>query len=282
MKFAHVLSRLTGAPWFITEDALHRITDLLEVRLATGAVSGPLVLPAEDDSPDGDDLPAQAPGIGIVEINGVVGQHLSLMERLCGGCDYGDIVSQVRSFAYDPGVKKIVMHFKACPGGMASGCPEAFAALRQIKGDSGKPMLAAITGQCCSAGGYLAAAADMIVATESSMAGSLGVMRLVEDRSEANAKAGVKRFAITSASMKDIGTPDRPMTDAEKSHLQSMVTYLGGLFKRDMAVSRPGMSAEVMDTGLPYYASDALRLGVIDAIVPNLEVLLASLAEPIE
>lgn len=281
MKFAHVLSRLTGAPWFITEDALVRITDLLQVRLASGAFNGAsLDLPAKEiDEPDDDDLPAQIPGIGVVEINGVLGQHLSMMERICGGLDYNDIVSRVRMFAHDPTVSKIVMHTMVCPGGTATGCPEAYAALMQIKAECGKPFMSVITGQCCSAGYYLAAACDTIVATESSMVGSIGTMRMVEDRSAALATAGVKRFAITSASMKDIGNPDRPMTDAEKAHLQSMTNYLGGLFVRDMKASRAGIADEVFANGLPYYAADAMRLGLIDGMIPSMDLVLGSLAE---
>lgn len=281
MKFAHVLSRLTGAPWFITEDALVRITDLLQVRLASGAFNGMPVLPAEtDDEPDdADDLPATVPGIGVVEINGVLGSHLSLMERMCGGVDYGDIVAKVRAFAQDPTISKIVMHTMVCPGGTATGCPEAHAALMQIKAECGKPFMSVITGQCCSAGYYLAAACDTIVATESAMVGSIGTMRMVEDRSAANAAQGVKRFAITSASMKDIGNPDRPMTDPEKTHLQAMTNYLGGLFVRDMKASRAGIADEVFETGLPYYAADAMKLGLIDGMVPSVDLVLGSLAE---
>ena len=280
MKFAHVLARLTGAPWFITEDALVRITDLLQVRLAGGAFNGmPGVMPAEVNEPDDDDLPVESPGLGVVEINGVLGQHLSLMERMCGGVDYGDIVSKTRAFAQDPTISNIVLHTMICPGGTATGCPEAYAALQQIKSESGKPMLSVVTGQCCSAGYYLAAACDSIVATESSMVGSIGTMRMVEDRSAALASAGVKRFAIMSASMKDIGNPDRPMTDPEKAHLQAMTNYLGGLFVRDMKSARPNIADEVFSNGLPYYAADAMRLGLIDAIVPGVDLVLGSLAE---
>lgn len=279
MKFAHVLSRLTGAPWFITEDALIRITDLLEARMAGGIpVAGP-VFPSELDDEGDDDLPAETPGVGVIEINGVLGSHLSLMERMCGGCDYGDIVAQARGYAMDPGISQVVMHFMTCPGGTATGCPEAFAALRAIKSEFGKPFLAAITGQCCSAGYYLAAACDTIVATESSMVGSIGTMREVTDRSAQLAAAGVKRFVIKSASMKDIGNPDRAMSDEEKNHLQAMTDYLGGLFKRDMQSARPGIAAEVFTTGLPYYAGkDGVALGLIDGVVSDFGLLLGSLA----
>jgi len=111
------------------------------------------------------------------------------------------------------------------------------------------------------------------------MVGSIGTMRMVEDRSAALASAGVKRFAIMSASMKDIGNPDRPMTDPEKAHLQAMTNYLGGLFVRDMKSARPNIADEVFSNGLPYYAADAMRLGLIDAIVPGVDLVLGSLAE---
>ncbi len=281
MKFANVLTRLTGQPWFITEDALVSLTDLIAARLALPAAVAMPMLPAQDDEED-EPLPAEAPGIARIVVHGVLGNHLSMMERSCGGVDFGALVEQVRTAAYDPNVAKILLHFQVCPGGTANGCPETFAALRNLRAESGKPFVALITGMCCSAGYYLAATCDSIVATESAMTGSVGAMRFVEDRSEAMAKAGVKRFAIKSARMKDIGNPDRPATPEEMTVLQSMTDYLGGMFKRDMQSARPGIAAEVFDTALPYYAADALRLGLIDGLVPDENALLASLADTVE
>src|SRR5689334_2404496 len=161
MKFAKILTRLTGQPWFITEDALVGLTDLLAARMAMPA--SPVVI-SEDDDED-EPLPAQVPGVARIVIHGVLGNHLSLMERACGGVDFGALVEQVRSAAYDPNVSRVLLHFQVCPGGTANGCPETFAALRTIRAESGKPFVGLITGMACSAGYYLAAACDSIVAT---------------------------------------------------------------------------------------------------------------------
>ncbi len=283
MKFANILTRLTGQPWFITEDALVSLTDLLASRMALADYRVPgLPLPAV--APDGEEdepLPAQVPGVARIPIHGVLGNHLSLMEQSCGGVDFGALVEKVRAAAYDPNVAKLLLHFQVCPGGTANGCPETFAALRSLRAESGKPFVALITGVCCSAGYYLAATCDSIVATESAMTGSIGAMRMVMDQSEAMAKAGVKRFAIKSARMKDIGNPDRPATAEELGVLQGMADHLGGMFKRDMQAARPGIAAEVFDTALPYYATEALKLGLIDGLVPDENSLLASLADSV-
>lgn len=281
MKFAQVLSRLTGQPWFITEDALVSLTDLMAARLALPAGVAAMPMPMAPDEEDDEPLPAAVPGVARIVVNGVLGNHLSLMERSCGGVDFGALVEQVRTAAYDPNVAKVLLHFQVCPGGTANGCPETFAALRELRAESGKPFVALITGMSCSAGYYLAATCDSIVATESAMTGSVGAMRMVMDRSEAMAKEGIKRFAIKTARMKDIGNPDRPATQEEMGVLQAMTDHLGALFKRDMLTARPGIAAEVFDTALPYYATDALRLGLIDAIVPDENSLLASLADTV-
>lgn len=277
MKFAQILSRLTGAPWFITEDALVSITDLLAARLASPAIAPrmPIELDDEEDEP----LPAQVPGVAVIPVHGVLGNHLSMMEQSCGGVDFGALVSQARAAAMDPNVGKILFHFKVCPGGTANGCPETFAALRNIRSEFGKPMVSLVTGMCCSAGYYIAAASDAIFATESAMVGSLGVIRFVEDRSEAMARAGVKRFAIKSGRMKDIGNPDRPSTEEERTVLQAMTDHLASMFQRDMNAARSGIAAECFETALPYYATDAQRLGLIDGLTPDAETLLATLAD---
>lgn len=278
MKFVHVLNRLTGSPWFITEDGMTRVTQLLESRLSMPMPMGnDGDFDDDDDDGDGDDFPA-TPGVGVVPINGTLGNHLSQLEQSCGGVDYGVLVDNIRDAAFDPSNLSVLLHFQICPGGMANGCPEAFAAIKDIRAQSGKPFVSLVTGMACSGGYYLATAADTILVTETAMVGSIGVMRSVEDRSQANANAGIKRFTITTARMKDIGNPDRPPTDEEMTVMQSMAQQIAQLFLRDVKGARPNISAEVFDTGLPYYGASAVALGLADAVVPGFDQVIASMA----
>lgn len=283
MKFAHILSRLKSDPWFITPGGLEAITDLLEARLAHGARFE--VQPARAMGDGQEDEPAKpyevrgATATAVVKVNGILGQHLSLMEQMCGGVDYGAITSAVQTAMADPQIARVVMHINS-RGGTARGCAETFAALRQIRAASGKPLITFCDGLIASAGIYVAAASDAIFCTESAELGCIGSMLKVEDRTEANAKAGIKRFVIKSASMKDVGNPDRPMTEEERTYLQGQIDYLGGLFVRDFKAGRAprAVAPEVFETGLTWFGPEAVSRGLADGVVGSLDELLASLS----
>lgn len=274
MKFAHILSRLTSEPWFITPDALAAITSLLEARLARG-----VLMEAAGDMPAVEDpCEPELPDVAIVRVHGVLGQHLSLMEKICGGVDYADIVERVAGAVADPAVSSIVLHINS-RGGMAIGCGECYGQLMRLRASTAKPIIAFVDGICCSAAMYIAAASSAIICTESAMLGSIGTILTVEDHTEKNAKEGIKRFAIKSASMKDIGSPDRPMTAEEKSILQQRVDFLGGMFVRDFTAGRSAVGAvvspEVFATALTWFGQQAVDRGLADEVVPSLPDFLA-------
>lgn len=281
MKFAHILSRVTSEPWFITSDALSSIISLLEARLASGVLMEGGAAPAaeEDDATE-----AVLPDVAVVRVHGLLGQHLSLMERMCGGVDYQGIIERFAAAVADPAVSAIVLHFNT-RGGMAIGCGECYGQLVRLGASTDKPVIAFVDGLCCSAGMYLASACDAIVCTESAMLGSIGTILTVEDHTEKNTKEGVKKFAIKSASMKDIGSPDRPMTEAERTILQQRVDFLGGMFIRDFTAGRLAAGAtvapEVFATGLTWFGAQAVEKGLADEVVPSLNEFLVRFAPPL-
>lgn len=287
MKFAHVLSRLTSEPWFITPEALHSILGLLESRLASGDFAMALKPERGMGDPQGQEEAEPSapvvPATAVIRINGILGQHLSLMERMCGGEDYGSIVERVAAAIADPAVSAIVLHINS-RGGMAIGCGECYGQLSRLRASAGKPMIAFVDGVCASAAMYLASSCQAIVCTESAQLGSIGTILTVEDRTEKNAKEGVKRFSFKTATMKDIGSPDRPMTDEERTVLQSRVDFLGGMFIRDFTAGRAAAGAvvtpEVFATGLTWFGQQALDRGLADEIAPSLNDFLARLVAP--
>lgn len=276
MKFIHVLNRVTGSPWFMTEAALENIALLLESRMAGTRFDAPQL--EDGEAPDPITIRQAGPGIAIVPVNGALGKNLGLMEMMCGGVDYDTLTSIVASAAASEDVSQIILHISS-PGGHAVGCGEAFARLNAIRESSGKPMLAFVDQQCCSAGYYLAAACDAIYSTEAAMVGCIGSMWKVEDRSGANAAAGIKRFAVTSARMKDMGNPDRSATPEEMTRLQQMVDFLGGTFKRDMQAARPQIAAEVFEKGISYFGAEGVSLGIVDELVANLPALISQISK---
>lgn len=281
MRYPHILSALRSEPWFITPDAFQAIADVVQSRLAASPTMADILPPARPSGaePEKEPAPDSPPGVALIRAHGILGKHLGLMERMCGGCDYDSIVQQTATSLGDPAVSAGVLHVQS-PGGMSVGSGEAFDALRAIRAQTGKPLIGFVDGQCCSAGYYLLAACDAIVMTRSAQLGSIGCMITLEDRSGALEQARIKRYTFKSGTMKDIGNPDRAPTPEEVATIQARVDQLGGMFSADMAAARPQIAAEVFETSLSYFGQEALSRGLADEMVPDLQHVLLSLAKP--
>lgn len=276
MRYAHLLSRLTGTPWLITEDSLTAITDLLEARIFSGAAFAEAAA-AEDGRADPVAIEDVSSPVALIRAHGIFGKHLSMMEMMCGGgCDYDVVTNLVAEAAADPGVRAIVLHFNS-PGGMAVGAAEGYAEINRIRALSGKLVVAVCDTKCCSAAMYLASACDAVYCTPSAQMGSVGAMLTIEDRSAKLATDGRRRLTIKSAAMKDIGNPDRAPTPEELAVLQNRIDYLGAMFVRDVQAGRPGVAAEVFEKGLSYFGEQALAVGLVDAVVPSIASVIAQL-----
>jgi capsid assembly protease len=274
MRYAHLLSRVTGTPWLITESALSSIADLLESRI----FAAPLPMPAAEPSEAPSAPPLQiTKTIAVVPVHGILGKHLSMMETMCGGCDFDAVTAMVATAAANPAVSAVVLALNS-PGGTATGCAEAYARLTEIRQTTGKRLFAFTDVRACSAAYYLAAACDGVFCTPSSELGSIGAMLTIEDRSGQLATEGRRRLTLKSASMKDIGSPNRPPTAEEISELQQRVDYLGTMFRRDVQAGRLSIAPEVFEKGLTYFGEQAVALGLADAVVPSLEALIAELS----
>jgi len=285
MRYAHIIAALHSEPWFATEATLESIDRLLRSRLASSAPR------LHEDNPDldgtdADERPAASPiapatalqTIAVVRAHGVLGKHISGMALTCGGCDYDQLVGSLRSVLSAPATRGAILHLHS-PGGMATGAAEAYDAIRALRAEfPQKTLVAFVDSLCCSAAYYLAAACDAIFATRGAQLGCIGAMLTLEIRTGANEKAGIVRRTFTSATMKDLGNPDRERTPAEDSHIQSRVDYLGGIFRADMLAARPEIAPPVFETGLAYYAPEALTLGLCDEIVPDLAAVVAALS----
>lgn len=277
-NYPHILAALRSEPWFITDAAFNSIADLVLARVAGGVLAdaggaAPASSDEEQDAP-----PEPVPSVAVIRCHGILGKNLGLMERACGGVDYDALVEQIAKSAATPGVENIVVSFST-PGGHAIGCAEAFDAICDIRAQFGRPILGFVGARCCSAGMYLAGACDGILATRTAELGSIGCMLTLEDRSGANDQARIKRYTIKSATMKDIGNPDRAPTPEELSTLQARVDYLGGIFRADMQSARPQISPEVYEKGLTYMGAQAVTMGLADELVPSLAAVVASLSE---
>ena len=79
---------------------------------------------------------------------------------------------------------------------------------------------------------------------------------------------GLNAETLTAGQFKDIGSPTRPMTDEERTMLQSMIDEVHQQFKDAVAEGRGFSEDEInsIATGMIYNGSDALDLGLVDKL----------------
>jgi len=96
---------------------------------------------------------------------------------------------------------------------------------------NGKKTTVGLIGDTGASGGYMiAAATHYLVASPMSDVGSIGVNMSFVEESEKNEEEGLTYVQLTTGKYKDIGSPNRPITDEEKKLLQEDLDIVHNYF----------------------------------------------------
>jgi protease IV len=178
-------------------------------------------------------------------------------------------IELLQRYAKNDTVKAIVVRINS-PGGAIAPSQEIYSAIRRIRQESGKPVVASLDSVAASGGFYIAAACEPIVANPGSITGSIGVILQWFDVKDLLQWAKLKPETITSGAMKDAGSPYRQMTDAERAYFQSVVTQLHSQFVRDVAAGRSKTmkleDVQRIADGRIFTGEQALSLKLIDEL----------------
>ncbi len=133
----------------------------------------------------------------------------------------------------------------------------------------------ALVGDMAASGGYMvAAAADTIVASPMSDVGSIGVTMSYTEESEKNDEEGITYVPLNSGKFKDMGSPNKPITDEERSliegQLEEVHNYFVDLVSRYRDISREDVA--VLADGSTLTGTKALEKRLIDRIGGRAEV----------
>jgi len=131
-----------------------------------------------------------------------------------------------------------------------------------------------------SGGYYIAAPATTIVANAGTITGSIGVVMQFTNFEELLEKIGLSSVVVKSGEHKDIGSPTRPMTDADREILQALIEDVHSQFVQSVAVGRELDEQKVRELadGRIFTGRRALEMGLVDKL-GNLEVAIATAAE---
>jgi signal peptide peptidase SppA len=262
-RYAHVLSFALEHPWAVTRSMGQQIAQII-ARHVAGEDLEPGALAAlvqRQNTPA-----AAAGGTAVIPVYGVIAPRMNLMSEMSGGTTFEALTAQLHEALANPGVGTIVFDVDS-PGGNVAGATEF--AREVLKARTQKPIIAQSNHLMASAAYWAMACATEVVASPSSMVGSVGIYTMHDDVSEALAKLGVKRTVIGAGKFKTEGLDGGPLSEAALAHVTQIVASAYDRFVTDVAAGRGVKRTEVENgygEGRAITAEDALALGMIDRI----------------
>jgi len=172
---------------------------------------------------------------------------------------------QLRQARTDDNVKAIVLHVNS-PGGEVTASDHLYQAV--VEAAASKPVVAYFDSVAASGGYYLACGATAIVASETGITGSIGVIIQSLNYSELFDKAGLETLTFASGEFKDTLSGSRAMREDEQDYVRQLVA---GMYERFVQLVAEGrdipvdqVRREVAD-GRVFTGTEALELNLVDA-----------------
>ena len=178
-----------------------------------------------------------------------------------------NIMKQIHRAQEDRSIKALLLRVNT-PGGSSAASDSIYRELNKFKEKVEKPIVVSMGDVAASGGYYVAASADQIFASPSTITGSIGVIMKFNNLQDLYDKIGVDSITIKSGPHKDIGSPNRQMTEEEKKMLQDMVDNVYQQFVDAVAEGRDMSEQEVrkLADGRIYNGAKAKELGLVDSL----------------
>lgn len=201
---------------------------------------------------DGEATGRSAAHIAKIKIEGTITEDEELLERL----------AKVRE---SEAVKGVILSIDS-PGGTTAGGEAIFEEIRLLAKE--KPTVAQVGTLAASAGYMIASAADHIVARQSSIVGSIGVLVQFPNISGLMDKLGVTLDEIKSSPLKAEPSPFNPTTEPERAMMRSMIMdsyeWFVGLVEDRRPLTRPEVLA--LADGAVFTGRQALQRKLVDQL----------------
>ncbi|MDR2891466.1 MAG: signal peptide peptidase SppA [Deltaproteobacteria bacterium] len=192
------------------------------------------------------------PRLGVIKLEGLIVDSAAVLEwtaRLQENSNVAGVLLYINS-----------------PGGAVVPSQEIFAAVKRLA--AVKPVVVYMSSAATSGGYYAALAGDYIVASPSTLTGSIGVRMELAEMKQLMDTLGIRQQSLASGPLKEAGTPFRPMRAEEKDYLQAIVQDMYECFIGDVAAERrlPLDRVRELADGRAFTGRQALALGLIDEL----------------
>lgn len=259
-----VLSAIYGAHWAILPEKLHLICLVAERWESKVPVTAEEIAAASGTRKRA--YMSVRGNTAIIQVSGTIANRMGLLENSSGGASAEKIGQDFDAALNNPDIGAIVLDIDS-PGGTVAGTPELADKIFNARGR--KPIVAVANAMAASAAYWIGSAAEQFVVTPSGEVGSIGVVAMHSDYSEADKAIGVKRTIVSSGKYKTEGNPYEPLSDDAKAEIQRRVDSLYQSFVSTVAKHRGTTKSAVMDDmggGRMLPAQEALKAGMVDRI----------------
>src|SRR5579863_10526785 len=192
--------------------------------------------------------------IGVIDLEGVI-------------LDSSVIVPQIKKFGDDDSIKAIIIRVNS-PGGGVAASEEIYRAVKRIRDDKKKRIVAAISTVGASGAYYVSSATNKIYADNGSVVGSIGVIAEWVNYGELMRWAKLKPEVLKVGEFKDTGDPTRELTPAERAYMQGLIDNMYGQFVSAVAEGRHAKVDDIraIADGRVWTGEQALSMHLIDQI----------------
>jgi protease IV len=177
-----------------------------------------------------------------------------------------EISENIRNAVADTDVKAIVLRVDS-PGGSPAAAQEIVDEIKKAQAH-GVPVVVSMGDYAASAAYYISAPANYIIANPSTVTGSIGVIWVFQNMSASYNTSGTDYQVIKSGEMKDMGSPWRGLTGAEKEYANTVVMEVYDEFISDVSKGRNMSISDVkaLADGRIYTGTKAKQLKLVDGL----------------
>lgn len=190
--------------------------------------------------------------IAKVRIEGTITEDDKLLERL-------------EKMRKSPRVAGVIVQINS-PGGTTTGGESIYEAVRKIAAE--KPVVAEVGTLAASAGYMIASATDHIVARQSSIVGSIGVLIQYPDMTGLMEKLGIRLEEVKSSPLKAAPSPFKPTNEEERAMVRRLIMDSYDWFVDIVAERRamPREQALALADGSIFTGRQGLQNRLVDAL----------------
>jgi protease IV len=176
------------------------------------------------------------------------------------------VTSALRSAAKDAHVRAIVLRIDS-PGGSAVASDAIRRAVLEVR-SSGTPVVASMASLAASGGYFIAMPCDRVLATPSTLTGSIGVWGGKQVISDGLARIGITRATVSAGRYADMFSTDRPFDEEEWTRVGGWLDRVYDDFTEKVAQDRALPLARVQELarGRVWTGSQAAEHQLIDGL----------------